>query len=542
MKELKMILAITALLFVVNTAEATQELVTVGQAQFRQGDTTPIYKITIVERTAKAINYRHRNGSTKIDFGGTLLMPAARGEAKVESKQGYIEIEVEFDDLQSATRFGPEFLTYVLWAITPEGRATNLGEVILNGTKSKLNVTSELQAFGLVVTAEPYFAVTQPSNVVVMENVIRKDTVGKIEEIEAKYELLERGQYTLNVLPADLQPMIVDKKTPLDLYEARNAVRIAKWAGADVSAAESFQKASKLLEQAENYHARKAGSKPIAMVSREAVQTAEDARLIARKRQEQDRLDQERAASARREVRANLATDRAEAQADAADRGREQAEQEQRMEAERRARAEAESAAAQARAASAKMEADLAAQRAARERDAAQAESDQARRAAAEQAEREKQELRDKLAAQLNSVLETRDSARGLIVSMADVLFDTGKHTLRPVAREKLAKLSGILLSYASLSLELEGHTDSVGTDESNMLLSDRRANAVRDYLIQEGIAGSSVAARGFGEGQAVATNDTAAGRQENRRVELVVSGDAIGTQIGLTDGASLRR
>jgi len=188
------------------------------------------------------------------------------------------------------------------------------------------------------------------------------------------------------------------------------------------------------------------------------------------------------------------------------------------------------------------MEADLAAQRAARERDAAQAESDQARRAAAEQAEREKQELRDKLAAQLNSVLETRDSARGLIVSMADVLFDTGKHTLRPVAREKLAKLSGILLSYASLSLELEGHTDSVGTDESNMLLSDRRANAVRDYLIQEGIAGSSVAARGFGEGQAVATNDTAAGRQENRRVELVVSGDAIGTQIGLTDGASLRR
>jgi outer membrane protein OmpA-like peptidoglycan-associated protein len=556
MKELKMILAITALLFVVNTAEATQELVTVGQAQFRQGDTTPIYKITIVERTAKAINYRHRNGATKIDFGGTLLMPAARGEAKVESKQGYIEIEVEFDDLQSATRFGPEFLTYVMWAITPEGRATNLGEVILNGTKSKLNVTSELQAFGLVVTAEPYFAVTQPSNVVVMENVIRKDTVGKIEEIEAKYELLERGQYTLNVLPADLQPMIVDKKTPLDLYEARNAVRIAKWAGADVSAAESFQKASKLLEQAENYHARKAGSKPIAMVSREAVQTAEDARLIARKRQEQDRLDQERAASARREVRANLATDRAEAQADAADRGREQAEQEQRMEAERRARAEAESAtaqaqtaraeaesaAAQARAASAKMEADLAAQRAARERDAAQAESDQARRAAAEQAEREKQELRDKLAAQLNSVLETRDSARGLIVSMADVLFDTGKHTLRPVAREKLAKLSGILLSYASLSLELEGHTDSVGTDESNMLLSDRRANAVRDYLIQEGIAGSSVAARGFGEGQAVATNDTAAGRQENRRVELVVSGDAIGTQIGLTDGASLRR
>ncbi|OFW24226.1 MAG: flagellar motor protein MotB [Acidobacteria bacterium RIFCSPLOWO2_02_FULL_59_13] len=494
----------------------------------------------IVERTAKAINYQHRNGATKIDFSGTPLMPAARGEAKVESKQGYIEIEVEFDDLQSATRFGPEYLTYVMWAITPEGRATNLGEVILNGTKSKLNVTSELQAFGLIVTAEPYFAVTQPSDVVVMENILRKDTVGKIEEIDAKYELLERGQYTLNVLPADLQPITLDKNTPLDLYEARNAVRIARWAGADVSAAESFQKASKLLEQAENYKTRKAGSKPIAMAAREAVQTAEDARLITLKRQGQERLEQERAASSDREAQANIATDRAQAEADASARGRAQAEQEQRLESERRARAEAESAAAQARAASTRMEAELAANRAARDKEAAQSESEQARKIAAEQAEREKQELRDKLAEQLNKVLETRDSARGLIVNMSDVLFDTGKYTLRPVAREKLAKLSGILLAHLSLELEVEGHTDSVGSEEYNMQLSERRANAVRDYLIHEGINSSSIAARGFGEDQAIATNDTAAGRQENRRVEMVVSGDAIGTQTGLTDGASL--
>jgi len=539
-----MILAIASLLFVVNAADAAQELGTVGQAQFRQGDTTPIYKITInvVERTTKAINYQHRNGATKIDFSGTPLLPAARGEAKVESKQGYVEIEVEFDDLQSATRFGPEFLTYVMWAITPEGRATNLGEVILNGTKSKLNVTTEFQAFGLIVTAEPYFAVTQPSDVVVMENIVRKDTVGKIEEIEAKYELLERGQYTINVLPADLQPIKLDKNTPLDLYEARNAVRIAQWAGADVSATESFQKASKLLEQAENYKARKAGSKPIAMTAREAVQTAEDARLIALKRQEQERLAQERAASADREAQANLATDRAQAEADAADRARAQAEEIQRLESERRARAEAESAAAQAQAARTTMEAELAAERAARDKEAAQNATEQARMAAAEQAEREKQELRDKLVAQLNLVLETRDSARGLIVNLSDVLFDTGKYTLRPVAREKLAKLSGIVLAYPTLNLEVEGHTDSVGTEEYNMQLSEMRANAVRDYLIHEGINSSSVAARGFGEDQAVATNDTAAGRQENRRVELVVSGEVIGTQIGITTGAKLQR
>jgi len=380
--------------------------------------------------------------------------------------------------------------------------------------------------------------VTQPSDVVVMENILRKDTVGKIEEIEAKYELLQRGQYTLNVLPSDLQPMTLDKKTALDLYEARNAVRIARWAGADVSAAESFQKASKLLEQAENYHARKAGTKPIAMAAREAVQTAEDARLIARKRQEQDRLEQERTASAGREAMANLATDRAQAEADASARGRAQAEEIQRLEAERRARAEAETATAQAQAARTRMEAELAADRAAREK----ADTEQARRAAAVQAEREKQELRDKLAEQLNKVLETRDSARGLIVSMSDVLFDTGKYTLRPLAREKLAKLSGILLAYSSLSLELEGHTDNVGSDDYNQQLSENRANAVRDYLIQEGITSSSVAARGFGEGQAVATNDTSAGRQQNRRVEMVVSGESIGTQMGLSDGASLRR
>src|SRR5436190_13025632 len=223
MKKLTMILAMASVLIA-----ATQA----GAAQVQQRGKQPIYTITInvVDRTTKAINYQHRSGSTTIGFQGTPLMPGARGEAKVESKQGYIEVEVEFDNLQSATRFGPEFLTYVMWSITPEGRATNMGEVILNGTKSKLDVTTELQSFGLVVTAEPYFGVTQPSDAVVLENVIRKETVGKVEEIDAKYELLPRGQYTANVLPADLKPIPLDKATPLDLYEARNAVRIARWA------------------------------------------------------------------------------------------------------------------------------------------------------------------------------------------------------------------------------------------------------------------------------------------------------------------------
>jgi hypothetical protein len=372
-----------------------------AQVQVQRNGDNPLYRITVnvVERTTKAINYRHHSGSTTVDFRGTALLPEARGEAKVESKQGYIEIEVEFDDLQAATRFGPEYLTYVMWAITPEGRATNLGEVILNGTKSKLNVTSELQAFGLVVTAEPYFAVSQPSDVVVMENFVRKDTVGKVEEIDAKYELLKRGLYTTNVTPAELKPIPLDKETPLDLYQARNAVRIARWAGADKDASESFQKADALLKQAEAYKDRKAGNKPVAMTAREAVQTAEDARLIALKRQEEQRLAQERQAASDREAQAKAAAERSRLQAEEDSRRRLQAETDQRLETERRARAEAERAAAEAQAAAAKERAlrdqaaaDQSRQLAARaeaDRTAAQAQAEQARQAA-ERAERRK--------------------------------------------------------------------------------------------------------------------------------------------------------
>jgi outer membrane protein OmpA-like peptidoglycan-associated protein len=506
MRKLKILGAIAALLIAASAAGA--------QTPAQTGGKQPIYKITInvVERNTKAINYQHRSGSTTIDFKGTPLMPAARGEAKVESKQGYMEVEVEFDDLQSATRFGPEFLTYVLWAITPEGRATNMGEIILNGTKSRLDVTTELQTFGMVVTAEPYFAVSQPSDAVVMENVIRKDTVGKVEEIDAKYELLQRGQYTVNVLPADLKPIPLDKKTPLDLHEARNAVRIAKWAGADVSAADSFDKASKLLAQAEANMTGNKGSKAIAMAAREAVQTAEDARLITLKNQAEARLEAERVASAAREAAANAVAAKAKADANDADRAR---------------------AAAQAETERARLEGLQRASEAARIADRARADTEQAnqqaKKSASEESEREKQDLRNKLTGQLNAILQTKDSARGLIVNMSDILFDTGQYSLKPDAREKLAKISGIVLAYPSLTLRVEGHTDNVGSDESNVRLSEDRANSVRSFLIGQGIAEASIGSHGFGESQPVATNDTSTGRQQNRRVELVVSGEVIG-------------
>ena len=505
---------------------------------------TPIYRVTVVARTTKAINYNHRSGSTEIGFRGTLLMPEARGEAKVESKQGVIKIDARMERLDPATRFGPEYLTYVMWAITPEGRATNVGEVLLNGDKTRLDATTELQSFGLIVTAEPYFAVTQPSDVVVMENFIRKNTVGTIEEVDAKYELLQRGQYTLNVNPADIQPVRLDRNVPLELYEARNALQIARWTGAQRYAPETFQKAVDGLGNAEGYLSGKAGRKPIGTVAREAVQMAEDARIITVRKIDEERLANERQAGADREARAESA--RAAAQADAAlvARDAEAARVAAQVEADRvKQDHAAQLAAAQNDAVRAKRDSDAqiaAAQSEANrlkqendaQRAASQAELDRAAKAKT-QAELEKAELRAQLLAQFNAILQTHDTARGLIVNMSDVLFDTAKYSLRPLAREKLAKVAGIVSGYPGLRLDVEGHTDSVGGDDYNQRLSERRGDAVRDYLTQQGVATSSVTAKGFGKTQPVASNDTAQGRQQNRRVELVISGEVIGTAIG---------
>ncbi len=512
------------------------------------------FKVDVVAKTAKAINYRHRSGSTKIDLKGTSVMPAAKGEAKVESKQGYIEIEVEYRNMQPAYIHGSEYLTYVLWAVTPEGRATNLGEILLNGTNGKLNVTTELQAFGLIVTAEPYFAVTRPSDVIVLENAVRPDTVGKVDEIDAKFELLQRGQYAALAGPRP----VMEPKVPLELYEARSALHIARATGAEKYAADSLRKAADLLAQAEGYQARKAGNKPVSMIAREAVQTAEDARMLTVKRREEEKLANERAAAAAREAAARAqAEEEARRAREAAERAREEearraAAEKARAEAEadrlaaEKAKREAEEAAALARKLTAEAnEARAAAERAKAEaeaaRAAAMAEAENARQAAAQaerlrqKAEDEKTALRKQLLDQFNLILETRDTARGLIVNMSDVLFDFGKYTLRPETREKLAKISGIVLAHPGLRLDVEGHTDAIGSEEFNQKLSENRAATVREYLIAQGLNGDSVTARGLGKTQPIAPNDTAANRQKNRRVEMVISGEIIGTKLSVT-------
>jgi outer membrane protein OmpA-like peptidoglycan-associated protein len=520
------------------------------------------FHMTVTSRTVQAINYRHRSGATEVNLTGTTLLPLSTGEARVRSKRGTLEVEVEFNNLRTPTIFGKEYLTYVMWAISPEGRPVNLGEVLVgDNDRSKLTATTDLQAFALIVTAEPYFAVRQPSNVVVLENVVTQDTKGTSEQVNAKYELMERGGYIPTGYKFD--PVVLNAKLPLEFYEARNALRIAESEGAEQYASESYRHAVESMKTADDYAVSKhVESKPLIAAARQAVQTAEDAREIAVKRIEADSRAAELQASSDAQVRS-------QAQADHATRMKEQAQSDAAIAQANAVTAQANEATAHADAASsqaalvANQSASTAAINAAQTDaansqaamvtnqnastaaiNAANANADQSRLVAQQaqdneqKANSEKAAMRVQLAVQLNKILETRESARGLIISMSDVLFDTGKYSLMPGAREKLAKIAGILITYPGLNVEVGGYTDDVGSNEMNQKLSQNRAGAVRDYLVAEGVANNTVTSKGFGNSLPVASNDNSAGRQANRRVELVVSGEAIGSPVNTTTGS----
>lgn len=505
-------------------------------------DETPMFHVKVVGRTTKAVNYRHRGGSTTVDFKGTTLMPEVTGHAKVEGKEGRLQIDAEVAKLQPARNLGPQYLTYVLWAITPEGRAVNLGEMAPDAEgKSHITVTTDLQAFGLIVTAEPYFAVVRPSNLVVAENILRANTKGFEEPIDAKFDVLEGEQYTIDI-PADQLPSATSSPvTQLDMLEARNAVAIAKAAGAQQYAADSLAKAEDMLARAEDYLKRKQGRTPIGTAARGAIQMAEDARVLTLKQKEADRIAAEKLAM-------QQAREKAEADAKASAEAEAKAKAQAEEDARRRAQAEADRAAAekaQAEAEQQKAAADAARAAALAAQQQAQAESLKAQQAAAEadrqrqEAIRQKEEMRARLLQQLNQVLETRDSARGLIVNMPDVLFDSGQYTLKPAARERLARISGILGAYPDLKMEIDGYTDSIGSEEFNQHLSEKRAGAVRDYLVDAGIPVNNTLAKGMGMTNPIADNSTSAGRKLNRRVEMIVSGDAIGNLMGTPAGTT---
>ena len=483
-------------------------------------------KTSGITKSIQAFGYQVGGGSTKVDFKGTELMPQASGEAKIEAKKGSTSIEAKFKGLMEPAKFGSEFLTYVLWAISTEGSAVNLGEVQVNKNgDGQLKVSTQMQVFSLILTAEPYFGVRAPSELLVLQNEMRKNTKARLFPV-ASYSLMERSQYKKLGNPLALSPDL--KNVPLEVYQARNAIDIAKSSGAEKYAADIFAKAEGSLKMTENALAKKSNKKDLVSTARQTVQFCEDARTLAVKRQEEERLANERQAAEEAKLKA-----------------RQQAEQEKM----RRAQAESEKARAESERAQALLEQEkskrIAAEESNRramsdaERQRALAAGEESRRAAEEAerqrnlAEQEKSQLRAKLLKQFSTVLETRDSERGLVINMSDVLFDTGKFSLRPEAREKLARIAGIVANYPELRLEAEGHTDTTGSAEFNQKLSEQRAVSVREYLISQGIAGSSITSVGKSFSMPVASNDTAQGRQKNRRVELIVSGEVIGTAIG---------
>jgi outer membrane protein OmpA-like peptidoglycan-associated protein len=499
-----------------NLATVVCLLFAAGVALAQQSKTVP--DADVISRSIKAVGYTVGGGATKVIFNGTTAAPNASGEAKIEAKKSGTDIELKVKGLPQPTSIGPEFLTYVLWTISPDGSTTNQGEVVINkDDEGKLDSSAQSQTFAMIVTAEPYFAVELPSEVVILENDTKKNTKGKIYP-DNSFKLMKRSQYAKEGNPLALTPDL--KSTPLDIYEARNAVEIAKSRGAEKYAPEVFAKATSSLQMAENSLASKADKKVIITNARSTIQFAEDARLLATQRAEAERIQNEKAAAAA----AAAAKAKAEAEAQAAAEAKHQAELTAAKEAQMRAEAAA-------KAAEQKAAADAAAAKAAAEQ-AALAAKEQAAKDEAARAKAQTEALRAQLLSQLNAVLQTTDTPRGLVVNMADVLFETGKYNLSSDAQLKLAKLSGIIQAHPGLNLAIEGYTDTTGSEDFNMKLSQQRADAVRQFLISQGLSGDIITAKGLGPANPVADNSTAAGRKANRRVEIIVSGEVIGTKL----------
>jgi outer membrane protein OmpA-like peptidoglycan-associated protein len=472
----------------------------------------------VISGTVAAIGYPVGGGGITVDMVGTTVAPQASGEAKAEAKTGGTTIDLRVTGMPQPTTIGAEFLTYVLWTVTPDGTTTNLGQIPMNQNgEGKLEVRAQSQTFALIVTAEPYYAVRLPSEVVVLVNETRKKTKGKIYP-DNSYKLMKRGEYAKLGNPLG---MTLDlKKVPLDMYEARNAVEIAKARGAEQYAPQIYAKAQSSLQMAESALTQNSGKNQVISAARQTIQFAEDARALAVQRELAERIQKEKEAAAAEAA----AKAKAEADAQAAAEAKRQEELTAAKEAQMKAQA-------QAQAAEAKAAADAAAAKAAAEQAAIQAKAQAANEEAA-RAQAATAALRAQLLQQLNEVLQTTDTPRGLVVNMADVLFESGKYALSVDAQLKLAKLSGIIQAHPGLNLAIEGYTDNTGSPDFNLKLSQQRSDAVRQFLITQGLSPDTITSKGLGQSDPVADNNTAAGRKLNRRVEIIVSGQVIGVNI----------
>jgi outer membrane protein OmpA-like peptidoglycan-associated protein len=456
--------------------------------------------VNVTSGTVAACDYPIGSGSTKVSMVGKAVASKASGEVKVDARVDGTTIELKVTGMPQPTTLGAEFLTYVLWAVTPDGATTNLGEIPINQNgDGQMGLKAQSQAFALIVTAEPYYAVHLPSELVVMQDEPPANMKGEIYP-DNTYKLMKRSNYSKSGNTLALTPDL--KKGPLDMYEARNAVEIAGSRGAQKYAPAAFSKAKSSLQMAEDLLSQNSGRNQVISAARLAIQFAEDARALSAQQEEAERTQKKMEGAAA----AAAATAKAQANLQAAAEAQRQAELTAAKEAQMNAEAAAEQSVLQAKEEAAKEEADR---------------SQQAIAA-----------LRTQLLQQLNHVLQTTDTPRGLIVNMADVLFGGGKYGLSIDAQLKLAKLSGLIQAHPGLILAVEGYTDSAGAHGFNMRLSQQRADAVREFLIVQGLSGESITSTGFGEGDPIADNNTPAGRSQNRRVEIIVSGAAIGEQM----------
>jgi len=492
--------------------------------------TVPVYQVTVVERSLQAVNYEYRSMPTEIDFRGTVLLPNSKGHATVESKRGRTEIDGKLEKLTPPVPFGRQYLTYVLWAISPEGAPHNLGEVVPNGNDTAhIHVTTDLQAFGLLVTAEPYSAVRQPSDVVVMENQVRPDTIGRIQPIVAKAELLSRGKFVYDkqasmTAMAEATPKVSmdEYEQLLEIYQAENALGIARASNADQFAAETFAKAQASYNEALRLKSNKAGVSLVVQAAREAAQTADDARMIAIKRVQDDRVAvaEQQAAKAQAAIaEAREDAQRARAEANAA---------RSQVESERIARQRAESEAAEAPIRSQDLPiAPPPPPAVAPPPPSSQSFPPQAMNRTAPDVtsnSAQQQDTRMRMLQKMNSIAATRDTPRGLVLTIPDSGFDSGM--LRPGTSDTLGRLAGLVMQ-SGLRVSIEGFSDSA----AGAGIAEQRTDAVRDALVSRGMNRSLVAARNFADARPLTSNSSPGGRVQNRRVEIVVSGDLIGAR-----------
>jgi len=476
------------------------------------------------EITLTAVTYPERR-TVKLDLVPSAEAPRAKLRAKVQAHEAQTQIEIDYRDMKPAILFGGDVTCYVAWAVTRDGNAENLGELQLDGDSGKTRFSTGQKTFALLVTAEPYSLVEKPSEMVMFTSSSSRDR--QAPSIPFSYAgLAPAPAHALNTI-ADIS---WDSSKPLDLLQAEKAHELADRSGAGSYAPQIYREATIALNQARALATASRRAKERVDFARRVVALSSDSIQITTRRKEAERLAKEIAARKAEmralEERAGAAENRAKSAQAAL------AEAQGSLQASRLALAEATREKTAAEAAREQAAAEAASQKAATEAAVAAAQSELAKMEAEKQQlehsmaglRSEKERLSSRLQGALSKVAETQQSARGLIVNLPDILFDVNQATLKPEAQLVLAKLAGILLIMPELNLRVEGHTDATGSDAYNLGLSQQRAEAVRQLLQAQGVAGDRMTTVGYGKSRPIADNTTVEGRRKNRRVEIVIA------------------